>query len=175
MCVMFDMTIHVRHDAFICYLARDCVYEHSPNHDYPCASWRIQLLHEYTCASCLTWLSMCVMTHSYVTWLEIVFMSTVRIRTIHVRYDAFKRHMNIQVRHVWHDYPCASWRIPLTEEIRLQKFGSPDLSVFLIDLLSDRDSTYSRENACVILGFPVKTCLICMGTPLKDGWKFWQS
>jgi len=35
---------------------------------------------------------------------------------------------------------------PLTEEIRSEKFGSPDLSVFLIDLLSDGDSVYSREN-----------------------------
>ena len=54
-------------------------------------------------------------------------------------------------------------------------FGSPDLSVFLIDPLSDGDSIYSRENWFGILGTPVKTYLICMGTPVKTCWKFWQS
>jgi len=49
---------------------------------------------------------------------------------------------------------------PLTEEIRLKMFGSPDPSVFLIDLLSARDSVYSRENLYEILGTPVKTSLI---------------
>jgi len=49
-------------------------------------------------------------------------------------------------------------RKPLTNEIRLQIFGSPDLSVFLIDLLSAGDSVYSRENVLEILGTPVKTC-----------------
>jgi len=54
-------------------------------------------------------------------------------------------------------------------------FGSPDLSIFLIDPLSDGDSIYSRENWFGILGTPVKTYLICMGTPVKTCWKFWQS
>jgi len=36
--------------------------------------------------------------------------------------------------------------LPFTNEIRLQIFGSRDLSVFLIDLSSDRDSVYTREN-----------------------------
>jgi len=35
---------------------------------------------------------------------------------------------------------------PLTEEIRVQIFGSLDYPVFLDSLLSDRDSVYSREN-----------------------------
>jgi len=47
------------------------------------------------------------------------------------------------------------------EEIRLNKIESPDLSIFLIDLLSDGDSVYSRENLFEILGTPEKTCLIC--------------
>jgi len=44
---------------------------------------------------------------------------------------------------------------PLTEEITLEIFVSPDLSVFLIDLISDEDSVYSRESWFEILGTPV--------------------
>jgi len=57
---------------------------------------------------------------------------------------------------------------PLTEEIRLQIFGSPDYHFFPGFLLSDGDSVYSRENSIFfflnVTGIPVKTCL-----------KFWQS
>ena len=35
---------------------------------------------------------------------------------------------------------------PLTEELRLQIFGSPDFTVFLSTLLSDGDSRLTREN-----------------------------
>jgi len=43
---------------------------------------------------------------------------------------------------------------PLTEEIRLEIFGSRDLPDFWVDLSSDGDSVYSRETlfASVILG-----------------------
>ena len=61
---------------------------------------------------------------------------------------------------------------PLTEEIRLRMFGSPDLSVFLRDLVSDKDPVYSRENLFENLGTPEKMCLICTGTPVKTCWKF---
>ena len=64
---------------------------------------------------------------------------------------------------------------PRADVISLQLFASSDLSVFLIDLLSAGDSVYSRENLFEILDTPVKTCLICMGTPVKTCWKFWQS
>jgi len=64
---------------------------------------------------------------------------------------------------------------PLTEEIRLKIFGSPDLSVFLKDLLSDGDSLYPRDNLFEVLGTPVETCLICMGTLMNVFCKFWQS
>jgi len=47
------------------------------------------------------------------------------------------------------------------QEIRLEIFESRDLSVFPMDLLSDGDSVYSRENLYENLGTPVKTCLIC--------------
>jgi len=57
---------------------------------------------------------------------------------------------------------------PLTEEIRLNMFWSPHLSVFLVDILSVRDSVYSRENLFEILGTPMKMCLICTGTPVKN-------
>ena len=52
---------------------------------------------------------------------------------------------------------------------------SPDLPDFRADLLSDGDSVYSRENLFEILGTSVKTCLLCMGTPLKTCYEFWQS
>jgi len=64
--------------------------------------------------------------------------------------------------------------MPLTEEIRLKIFGSPDLSVFLIDLLTGGDSIYSRENSFEMFGTPVKMCLICTGTSVKSCWMFWQ-
>jgi len=60
------------------------------------------------------------------------------------------------------------------EEIVLKIFGSPDLTVFLLDLLSAGDSVYSRENLLENLGTPVKTCLICTGNAVKTGLKFWQ-
>jgi len=62
--------------------------------------------------------------------------------------------------------------LPLTEEIRFQIFGSPDLSVFLIDHLSDGDSVHSSETLFEILRNPVNTCFICAGTPVKTCWKF---
>jgi len=51
--------------------------------------------------------------------------------------------------------------IPLTEEIRLQISGYPDLPEFQVDLLSDGDSVYSCETAFEKFGTPLKTCLIC--------------
>ena len=65
---------------------------------------------------------------------------------------------------------CRCLCMPLTEEIRLTIFGSPDLPHFRVDLLCDRDSVYSRENSLENLGTPVKTCLICTGTPVKTCW-----
>jgi len=65
--------------------------------------------------------------------------------------------------------------ILLAEEIRLKIFGYQDLTIFSLDLLSDGDSVYTRENLYENLGTPVKTCLICTGTPVKTCWKFWQS
>jgi len=41
---------------------------------------------------------------------------------------------------------CTCIYIPLTEEITLTICGSPDLSVFLLELLRDGDSVYSHEN-----------------------------
>ena len=75
-------------------------------------------------------------------------------------------------------YTCVSEYIshgPLTEEIRHQIFGSRDLTMFLLDLLSDGDSIYTTEKSCEPLGIPVKKFLMCVGTPVKTCWKFWQS
>jgi len=63
----------------------------------------------------------------------------------------------------------------LMEEIGLKIFGCPDLSVSLIDLLSDGDTMNSRENSFEIWGTPVNNCLIWTGTSVKTCWKFWQS
>ena len=57
--------------------------------------------------------------------------------------------------------------LPFTEEIRLKILGSQDLPDFRVDLLGDRDSAQSRENLFEMLGTPVITYLICMGTPVK--------
>jgi len=50
-------------------------------------------------------------------------------------------------------YTC----LPLTQEIRHEPFGSPDLSVFLIDLSSDGKYVYSSENSIEFLRTPGKT------------------
>jgi len=44
-------------------------------------------------------------------------------------------------------HPVGAQRVPLTEEIRLEIFGFPDLPDFREDLLRDGDSIYSHENA----------------------------
>jgi len=56
----------------------------------------------------------------------------------------------------------------LTDEIRLQIFGSPELPDCRVDLLRNGDSVYSRENMFEILGIPEKTCLICIVTSVKS-------
>ena len=61
---------------------------------------------------------------------------------------------------------------PPTEEIRLKIFGSPDLSVFFIDHLSDRDS---EETLFEIFRNPVTTCWTWTGTHVKTCWTCWQS
>jgi len=64
-------------------------------------------------------------------------------------------------------YTCQKYYIPLTEEIRLKIFGYQDLTIFSLDLLSDGDCVYTRENLYENLGTPVKTCMICTWTPVK--------
>ena len=55
----------------------------------------------------------------------------------------------------------------LTEEVRLDISESPDLPDFRVDLLSDGDAVYSRENLFKNSGIPEKICLMCTGTPVK--------
>jgi len=45
---------------------------------------------------------------------------------------------------------------PLMEEIRFERFGSPDYSVCLDFRLSDGDSVYSNENCLKFWGLPRK-------------------
>ena len=59
--------------------------------------------------------------------------------------------------------------------IRLKSFGSPDLSLSLMNRLSDRDSVDPNENSFEMLGTPVKTCLIYKGPLVKTYRIFWQS
>ena len=82
----------------------------------------------------------------------------------------------------YYTYACSEYHVripttqnPLTEQIKLNTFGSPDDPVFLDSLLSYGDSVYSHGTLFEILGTPEKTCLTCMGTPVKTCWKFWQS
>ena len=42
------------------------------------------------------------------------------------------------------------------------------MPVFLVTLLSDGDSVYSRENQFKCLGTPKKTCFTCTRTPVKN-------
>jgi len=65
--------------------------------------------------------------------------------------------------------------IPLTEEIRLQIFGSRDLTRKPLHLLSDGHSVFTRGNSYENLATPMKTCLLLMGTAVKNLLKFWQS
>jgi len=74
--------------------------------------------------------------------------------------------------YVTHDTDILFHHLPLTEDVRLQIFGSPDYPVFQSFLWSDGDFVYSRENLFEILGTPVKTCLNVKGTPVKTCWKF---
>ena len=52
----------------------------------------------------------------------------------------------------------------------MEKIGSPDLPDFRVDLLSDGDFAYSRENLFGIVGTDEKMCLICTGSPVKNCW-----
>jgi len=64
-------------------------------------------------------------------------------------------------------YTCGKRLHPLTEEIRLETFVSRDLTIFSLNLLSDGDSVYTRENLYENLGTPVKPCLYVWGTKIK--------
>ena len=68
----------------------------------------------------------------------------------------------------------SSPHVPPTEEIRLEIFASRDPTIWSLDLLSDGDSDYTPENLYEKLETPVKTRLICTGTPAKTCWKFSQ-
>ena len=88
----------------------------------------------------------------------------IQVRCIH-QYQCIHQHQ-------YHRYTKKSmfdvYMNPLTEDIGLQIIGPRNLSGFPTDLLSGRDSVYSTEKAFNILETPVKTCLICMGTPIKS-------
>jgi len=65
------------------------------------------------------------------------------------------------------------WRVPLTEEIRLQIFASPDYMVkfgsadYTVLPYNQGTPVFFRENVFEISGTPVKTCLKVTGTPVK--------
>jgi len=57
--------------------------------------------------------------------------------------------------------------LPLTEEIRLEFFGSRDLTIWSLDLLSDRDSVYTHENLYENWGLPRNGVWYVRGLPWK--------
>ena len=61
-------------------------------------------------------------------------------------------------------YLLQTQSLPLTEEIGLQIFGSPDYTVFPY---YQETLIYSREILFEIFWTPVKTCLKTTGTPVK--------
>ena len=72
-------------------------------------------------------------------------------RCVCIERDIGKAHLHMHICSYVHMYP-------LTEDTRLQIFGSPDLSSFPGHSLSDGDSVYSRENLFRILGTPETRC-----------------
>ena len=56
---------------------------------------------------------------------------------------------------------------PLTEEISLKIFGCRGLTIVSLDLLSDRDSVYTREPRMKIWGLPWKRVWYVRGLPCK--------
>jgi len=128
------------------------------------------------CGICTCILQMCDMTHSYVRY-------DINESCLSFMYVTWLIHMcdMTQMSHVsrscmWHDsFIYAIWHkwvmSLLTEELRPKIFGSLYLLDFRVDLVSDRDSIYSRENLFEIMGTPVKTCLRYTGTPVKTCWK----
>ena len=109
-------------------------------------------------------------THSEYICTSHILTTSVLLSLMHIPSTCI--HSSVPSTHTHHTFQV---HIPLTEEIRLQKSGSRDLSVFSIEPLSDGDSVYSTEKVFRILGTPMKTCLICMGTPVKTCSIFWQS
>jgi len=77
----------------------------------------------------------------------------------------------------------SSTRWPLTGEISLKIFGSPEMLQFYHKLLRFYRKVFlvtgtpftQSETLFEILGIPEKTCLICTGTPVKTYRNFWQS
>jgi len=58
--------------------------------------------------------------------------------------------------------------LTITEEIRLQIFGSTDTPIFPATLLSDGDSVYSRENLLDIWGTPEKNVFDMYGDSCEN-------
>ena len=96
---------------------------------------------------CVPWLPhVCDATHFY-AWLE----SSTRDAHINRQASIFE----------WRDsFMLATWHASLTKRNRIKIFGSPDLSVSLIDLF------WVTRTPCT----PVKTCLKFWGLPWKLVW-----
>jgi len=138
-----------------------------------CAMTPSYIRHDIYIYIYITWfLHLCHMTPSYM-WYD-SFICAIRLLFISVTpmcdmtyawHDSFRSLVTYRI----HQYERATYiftRVPAHGGDQTHKFfGSRDLSVFLLDLLSDGDSVYSTETDFGILGTPLKTCLICMGIP----------
>jgi len=133
---MCDMTdSHMRHDIFV------CVYTANPpgaQHDsYTCATWLIHMCNmahthvQHDAYTRVPWFMRA--SHRFLDRLSV--LQCVAACCCSAFHDSYPT----KSWGTWHDaytcepwliYPCLPWRIhvPLTEEIRLQIFGSPDQS-----------------------------------------------
>ena len=135
-------------------------------------------LHIYTYISVYIYIYMHTYTYLYICTYTNIYMYIYRYTYIYVCIYIYT-HIYICIYLYIYAYIHISIYMHLylsrrrSDRLKISVF--PDLSNFRMDLLSNGDSVYSRENSFEISRTPVKTCLTCTGTPAKTCWKFGQS
>jgi len=148
-CPMIHMTWVMSHMHDLCYLS-------------PYARFILHELHE-SCPICMVHVT-CVMSHMN----ESCHMIHSWVKS-HVPYERIMSQMQASN----HTLEWIMWQnpfirdMPLTEEIRLEMFGSRDLSVSRYFFWVTGTPFTQLKRNIGILGTPVKTCLIGKGTPVK--------
>jgi len=196
---------HARVCAKRCIHMCDMTYLYESHFWYICVTWRMHTckVSFITCVTWSIHTCDVTRSHGSHVWFTRVTWPTHTCKVSFIHATWLIRMCDMSHAHLWHDssihaastrvshaiyshvrcdsFICAMWLIhmrfihPLTEEIRLKRFASRDLSGFPIRLLSDGDSVYTLENLYENVGTPVKTCLIFMGASVKTCCKFWQS